>query len=539
MTDRRAIAILLGLHLAIVAIVQPRGDFPLNDDWAYAHSVEWLLAEGRFRLSDWVGNNLVPQALAGAAVTAVAGFSFEALRHLTQAVAVAAMAATYFWFRAARLEPSAALAAAAAIVAFPAWPVLANSYMTDLYGFALALAAAAFFLKALETTSRGALVLATAFSVAGVLERQVILVIPLAFLVASAWTRRPLNARAAATGAAPFAVAMAAEVAYELYLLHGPGLPSGQRMVQGRVAEMALKALTNTDGMTMWVLGNLAEICAYLGLFAIGWLAWQPGAATRRAVRWAFAGGLAIAVAAIALSWFPPYRAGYVIDRVGIGPLLLYDATRGLAPLDRSPGFLWPALALAGAFATAALATAIVTRIVEVVRRRREADPVMVFALAATFAYLGPLVLTDYGDRHLLYALPFLFVLWARSGAAEASGPRRSVAALWIAGAIVVSSVATRDYFAWNRARWDAIRMAERLGANADTIDGGFEYNADRRFEEHPWKSVPGKSWWFVTDDRYVVAFSPVPGYDVVETWKVPRWLPRSPAEVRLLRRKP
>jgi hypothetical protein len=29
-----------------------------------------------------------------------------------------------------------------------------------------------------------------------------------------------------------------------------------------------------------------------------------------------------------------------------------------------------------------------------------------------------------------------------------------------------------------------------------------------------------GKSWWWVADDRYVVAFSEVPGYDVVETWK-------------------
>jgi len=538
MTDRRALAALALVHLAIVAMVQPRGDFPLNDDWAYAHSVGWLLDEGRIRLSDWVGNNLVPQTLAGAAVSSVAGFSFEALRHLTQAVALAAAGAAYFWFRSARFAPAAALAATLAIVAFPAWPVLANSYMTDLYGFALALPAAAFFLKALETPARGALVLATAFSVAGVLERQVILVIPLAFLVAWLWTRRPLHARAVATGAAPFAVAMAAEVAYELYLLHGPGLPGGQRMVQGRIADMTLKALTNTDGMTTWVLGNFAEICAYLGLFAVGWLAWQPGAASRRAVRWAFAAGLAIAAAAFALSWFPPYRAGYVIDRAGIGPLLLYDATRGFAPLDRSAGFLWPALALAGAFATAALGVAIATRIVEVVRERREADPVLVFALAATFAYLAPLVLTDYGDRHLLYALPFLFVLWARSGA-NASGARRSLAALWIAGAIVVSSMATRDYFSWNRARWDAIRMAERLGANADTIDGGFEYNADRRFEEHPWKAVPGKSWWFVTDDRYVVAFSPVPGYDVVETWKVPHWLPRSPAEVRLLRRKP
>src|SRR6185503_12071343 len=134
MTDRRALAALALVHLAIVAMVQTRGDFPLNDDWAYAHSVGWLLDEGRIRLSDWVGNNLVPQTLAGAAVSSVAGFSFEALRHLTQAVALAAAGAAYFWFRSARFAPAAALAATLAIVAFPAWPVLANSYMTDLYG---------------------------------------------------------------------------------------------------------------------------------------------------------------------------------------------------------------------------------------------------------------------------------------------------------------------------------------------------------------------------------------------------------------------
>jgi len=69
MTDRRALVALACLHLAIVAIVEPRGDFPLNDDWAFAHSAQWLLGEGRIRLSEWVAMNLVPQTLAGASAT--------------------------------------------------------------------------------------------------------------------------------------------------------------------------------------------------------------------------------------------------------------------------------------------------------------------------------------------------------------------------------------------------------------------------------------------------------------------------------------
>jgi hypothetical protein len=538
MTDRRALAVLLALHLAIVALVQPRGDFPLNDDWAYAHSVQWLLAEGRIRLSDWVGMNLVPQTLAGGLVVSVAGFSFEALRHLTQAIAVLAMAAAYFWFRAARLAPGSALVATAALVAFPAWPVLANSYMTDLYGLALALPAATLFLRALEEPWRNGIVTATALSAVGVLERQVILVLPFAFMVAWLWTRRPLDRAAIVRGVAPFAAVVAVEAAFHAYLVLGPGLPSGH-LLHGRVVSMSLQALRNEGGVLPWILANFATLPAYLGFFAIGWLAWWGMGGTNPIHRIAvIAGGIAIAIAAFALGWFPPYRAGYVIDAAGIGPFLLYDSLRGLAPLDRSAGILWRAIALPAAFATAALVVMLLSWIVALVRRGRSADPVPVFALVVVVAYVGPFLVTDYFDRYLLYVLPFLFVLWARWGTPTTARWRQALAAAWIISAIVLSAVATRDYFSWNRARWDAIRMAERLGAGPDSIDGGYEYNADRRFEKRA-KVPDGKSWWWVADDRYVVAFSEAPGYDVVETWKVRPWLPRSPSEVKLLRRRP
>ena len=34
--DRRCLALLIVIQLVVTAVVQPHGDFPQNDDWAYA-----------------------------------------------------------------------------------------------------------------------------------------------------------------------------------------------------------------------------------------------------------------------------------------------------------------------------------------------------------------------------------------------------------------------------------------------------------------------------------------------------------------------
>ena len=235
MTDRRSLVVLVFVHLAVVSLVQPRGDFPLNDDWAYAHSVQWLLGEHRIRLSDWVAMNLLPQTLLGGAVTALAGFSFETLRHLTQAVALAALGATYAAFRGGGLGPRDALFATLVVAAFPAWPVLANSYMTDLYGFALLVAAAALLAGSLQQVRVPMLWAGTALAATGVLERQVVLAVPCAFAIAFLWGRR-LSRRDVFLALAPLVVTMAAEVGYRMYLEAGPGVPPAQDVAHGRVA---------------------------------------------------------------------------------------------------------------------------------------------------------------------------------------------------------------------------------------------------------------------------------------------------------------
>lgn len=42
-------------------VINPVGDFPLNDDWAYGLPVEVLLKEHAFKLTDWQGASLVVQ----------------------------------------------------------------------------------------------------------------------------------------------------------------------------------------------------------------------------------------------------------------------------------------------------------------------------------------------------------------------------------------------------------------------------------------------------------------------------------------------
>ena len=228
-----------------------------------------------------------------------------------------------------------------------------------------------------------------------------------------------------------------------------------------------------------------------------------------------------------------------MIDAAGIGPFTLYDALpRGLAGLDRGPGVIWRVAALAAAFGVAALVRVIALRVASVLRpatpdRARDA-----FVLALVAGYLGPFMITGYIDRYLLFVLPFVLALAVPAPSPGANRFGQVVALTWIALAIALSAAATHDYFAWNRARWDAIAEATRRGATPETLDGGFEYNGYYGFERKPRGYAPGKSWWWVKDDRYVVAFSSLPGYEEIETWRVEHWLSRSPPEVKLLRRR-
>jgi len=537
-----ALAMLLLVQLIIMWVVQPGGNFPINDDWAYAHSVEWLLSEGRIRLSDWIAPNILPQTLLGSATAAVFGFSFEALRHLTQVMALLTSFAALYWFRAGGLSVKESLVAVLVVMAMPAWPILSNSYMTDIYGLFFALLSATFFLRALSESSTKLVLFATALSCIGMLQRQVLLVIPFAFMLAWFWRHHQWNFRVLALGIMPLVLTFSAQLLYSAYLISGPGVPNAQDKTYGRLLPLFMKVVNGEDGMREFFVFNITTMAAYLGLFLVPWFAWWGIRRGHGIVRWLMPGLAAVlAVTCLALGWLPPYVDNNVIDAAGIGPYTLYDGVpRDLAGFDRSPGIIWRLAAIGAALGAVGLLAIVASGAARIARGREHIDASIVFLAAISFLYPAPFLLTGYIDRYFLFLLPFFILLWARlwphRDRLVNSPVQRSIALGWLAVVIVLSSVGTHDYFAWNKARWKAIRHAESLGATPENLDGGFEYNGYYYFE-HMRKRKKGKSWWWVKDDEYVVAFGEVPGYDLVETFEVSRLSQRTQPRIVLLRR--
>jgi len=78
--DLGSILLLTAAWAGMAIQVDPRGEFSLNDDWAYALPVKALTKQGLIRFTFWQSMTLIGQVLWGALFCLPGGFSFLALR---------------------------------------------------------------------------------------------------------------------------------------------------------------------------------------------------------------------------------------------------------------------------------------------------------------------------------------------------------------------------------------------------------------------------------------------------------------------------
>lgn len=534
--------LLTACWVAAVIVVDPRGDFPLNDDWAYAVAVQRLLRDGVFRPPDWTGMTLLSQALWGAAAAAVAGFSHTVLRGSTLLLAGAAVLLTYLL--ACRLGAPRGTARLAALVlaANPLFVVLAHGFMTDVPMLAMMLAALLGFARALQRDSRAAWAAATAASIAAVLCRQPAIAVPLGF--AAAVLLRPGDRRRWLLPAAlSVLLAGGALWGFQLAMQTAGTLPANYFSTQTSFL-LRLQA-SGLRGAVPRLLGNLGVALCYTGLFLLPLL--LVGAAGWRA-RWRPATVIALAAGAgalLALSASPrplPLR-GNVLIRSGLGPVTLNDwYIRGLANDPVLPAaFWWTVTGLAVVGVTLLVAQGAAATVQAWRDRRAAAGPaVRALLLAVGALYLGTTCATRQFDRYFLPLVPLLGIaLLPPPGGRSAPRPLRVAAAVLLTLYAAYAVAGTHDYLAWNRARWQALRQLAAAGIPAQRIDGGLEFNAPLFYSPDAGGGGGGRSWWWVVDDEYLVTMGPVPGYTVERRLPYPRWLPPVPAEITVLRRRP
>ena len=523
------LAVLLAVWAGAMLLANPRGDFPLNDDWCFAQPVQTLTEAGSLRYPWCVQATLVTHVLWGSAFVSLSHFSFHVLRLST--LVLTALGGIVVWrlFRDVGRSTGMAAVLAAVFLFNPIVFELSATFMTDVPFAVWSALATLCFLRALRRPTTWTLAVATLCGVAATMLRQPGVFLPLMFSFVFIDTH-PLSRRTILSASAPLFVAVLVMLGHQYWLdvIHGQpqyyahfmgGLPPASRGVLHMAADIA-KRLFNIVFHVSWML-----------LPALLLTATRPSTrGGRRALAGVVIGALVLTLASGKVA---PWGSTLIYD-MGIGPPLLRDGDSLAAPIPRAPHLVWLLWTLAGAAGTALFAhrigayawkvyqTPASARPFDARLRRRLADPdvaVVALMLGAAVLAIGAMAALQFHDRYVLFLIPPLIVVCAMTADATGSAPVRWMQAAAVAvlvGFAAVAVVGTHDYFSWNRARWAAIDRIVSSGRYASTeIDGGAEFmrwkNALPNPIEHP---------------KIVVAFGEISGYKACAASSFTRWAP-------------
>ena len=483
------------LWLVSLFIINPLGDFPLNDDWSYALTVKHFLETGDFLPIGWTSTPLLTHVLWGSFFCLLKGYSFETLRFSTLTLSLVGVLATYLLVRV--LDRSRWLAVIAALtVAFnPIYYALSTTFMTDVPFTAVMIVATLFLTRCLNQHSNFDLWLGTLLMMIATLNRQLGITIPLAFTVTfilkNGFTRQSIG-----RALLPSVMTLGALLALQQWLAATDRLPA----LYSAKTDAMMSALESPE---LWVdaAGQIFVVLLYLGWFLLPvlvlcfgriWLGTKGKKTSRLRL-------LAMALLCfILLSIIPWHRGlylmplgGNIIIESGIGPLTLHDTLIMQAnhvPV-LSSGF-WFAITVFSLLGGTLLVIAGGIFALRTFRTlwSNELDSnhaTSLFLILSALLYLLPLIIAGLFDRYLLPPIPLLAAAFvnlttkeARPTALSKEGRLFSVVSVILLGLLFVYAIGgTRDYLTWNRTRWamiDDFMRSEHV--TVEEIDGGFEF---------------------------------------------------------------
>lgn len=537
--DIAAVLSLAAIWVLAEALIHPAGEFPLNDDWSYTLSLQQWYDSHHYHLLGWTSMPLISQLTWGLVFCKIFGFSFTVLRYSTLVLGLAGGIGAYFLAREFTANKGVCLLAASILLLNPIYLNLSNTFMTDVPFTSFVIFSLLFFVKGLRQDKTAYYIQGFLFVLVATLLRQLGLLVACAFsaalLMKHGFSRRSLLIAALSVG-----------LPLGIYLLYNHWLKAqhdypikydeGFRRIKNN--------LFSKDHSTVkYLLRQALNIFLYTGAFIFPFIfvtGWRTVWRHRRSP--AFFACLA-AMAAVGIYCLVHRNnislMGNIMNPYGLGVVDLRDGAilqpGNLHPL---PSILWHLLCVAGIIGGGFLLWALV----QGVRRIFDKDNAAVLFLIG-FAALYCLVMLVGGtyDRYLIPLIPVSIVLLqaampSDAGAQESAGELRkrsfpsrirvyAALAFLLAGAWF-SIAGTANYLAWNRARWDGLHyLLDEKGIPSTKIDGGFAFNGYYGYndndisslKDHP--SPAKKSWWWVQDDAYVLAFGPIKGYSVLRTY--------------------
>jgi 4-amino-4-deoxy-L-arabinose transferase-like glycosyltransferase len=462
-------ALLLGFA-AVMLLVPPWRDFPINDDWAYAHQVGGLL-RGEVERHPWTQAAALTHAAWGTLFSLALGEGYGALTVANAAMSLLCLGVFYYLLRALGVGEGKALFGTVVLGFNPIYVYLAYSFMTDTTFLCMVLLACALLVRYARGGGEGWLWGASAAVAAAFLTRQFgIALVPVA-LGWLWWSKRWCWGRAAAVAVVPVAVL----VMYVLWERSQPE-PLIDQLQFGFVS-----ALQEDPWQTVRARAtDLARALAVIGLCLLPvvrlprlwWLLLPVG------------GGLLVLV------WRSMERygtlfpfTGNIVTRAGFGICCEPDV-----PVLPEP--VWTALGIAGTLAISMVFVSAGEAVWAWLRsgkagRGRGFDPAFIVYAALMVPVAAAVVFPiRVFDRYLL-PLAAAAIIFEVRGASRPGRRGAPAAVRWalLAPVALFAVMAQHDYMVQRDARWQAAEEVVASGVEVSRVAGGYEWEGEYLYD--------------------------------------------------------
>lgn len=542
------------LWIVMIFLVNPVGNFPLNDDWVYGRAVRSIVEKGVFNLSEGHSTpNLFAQAYWGALFCLPFGFSFTALRFSTLILGAIGVIATYGLLREVKASQSISLLGALLIALNPIYFGLSNTFMTDVPFFTLATLSLYFLILGFQYNSYFKLIIGLFLSYVSLLIRQLGLIISLA-LGGAYLVKKGLSVKTFFLSLVPISLGIALQFLYQAWLK----ATNRQSEILGMQVDITIKTLFSGDlNLINYFSYNLLIALIYLGLFSaplvIILFVNNLKKKSIQGKKIIFFGVFFIAALITSRLMLGERQrmplSKNILTEFGLGPLTLCDTY--ILKLN-SPSiplivkFFWIVLTILGIACSALLAYYFVMAILQVIKTSKklkisQKNWLKIFILLALSIYFLPLGIQGYFDRYLLLMLPLLMIgiIISNIGVGKVNLSSRAItlllAIMLVYGGLTVG--ATHDYLLWNRVRWQALNtLLQEDKISPNFIDGGYEFNGWYLFDPE-YKPQTDRSLW-VNKNDYMISFGAVSGYEKLRQYSLKRWLPIGVENIFVLHKK-
>jgi len=500
--DVKYILLLAAVSLIFLMSV-PLPEFPMNDEWMFARSVNIYLDTGKITCDGCTVSGTLLVSI-GSLISSVFGFGFALLRYFVIATAAGSVILTYLMLRKMGGKENTSAIVAAFLLVNPIFFNMSHLFTTDVPFLFLVTLSAYFCVSAIKENKNSKFLLCGASTSAAVLMRQFGLAIPAALAVYAFLVNRKLLADRLFLASILLPVVVMGT--FMFLQLQSTGKYYSQ--------EFDVK---NPLGIGHEGVYYFWSTVIYIGLFFAPLVICSYRYLGRNLFRVIICffiltalGSWIILSPSLPQAESMPYL-GNILNKYGLGTVnMLGDY--GKEPV--LPGWAWVIITAISIVAASVMSFELLTKARQKNLPRTEA---FFLLLAGIFLLTALSKVGGFYDRYIMVLIPLLsFVMLQRL---EDSRGLLVPCIIFVLMMGAFSFVMQLDYLVWENVRWGAIADLNEEGVRSDQINGGFEYCLYAYGMKHQydyWKQqgvyeYPGirhHDWKFCPGQDYLISFS-------------------------------